>query len=344
MHQRQALALRLKGTKIMIEASLKKYPEDINDVYDLLVNKGRLHPRSNNSQVADDAKQEKGEDQIKKAENDSKPNGEDGADRDTPGVAECLPVTDPELSAVLAVLGESVPETYVRLNGKHGLPGKAWRALLAALEPVVFSKFAVQALVPSGKREIDIEDAARLCEFMTGLDDQTSLTGDLRKTRSLVSTLRELNQKAQRPAKDMRIPPDWSTDGWWRVLDHSEDELELECLAVGQLTVKPEFLGLSSGSSFLQVTVDKMWSKARCEVKDPTGARRVNCMLKFMELAAAKAISKAPAREHPDGHTLPPVDAAGVDIAIAPEAKKQRVVAKSEVDVEAPPASAAVLV
>ena len=46
--------------------------------------------------------------------------------------------SDDDDECAVKILTETIPETYIRLGGKHGLPGKAWRVLLRAMEPVVF--------------------------------------------------------------------------------------------------------------------------------------------------------------------------------------------------------------
>jgi len=323
----------------MIDKALNEHPEDVNDVYDLLANKGRL-PARNSASLPAASSGLGGPSNVKgEGENGAKKEETPEATEETAGavgVAE-LPNDDPELAHCIEVMGEKIPDTYIRFGGKHGLPGRAWKALLPTMEPLVFNRFSLAALIPSGKREIDVDQATKVNEMMTGLVDDTHLTGKLRETRVLVKTLREFNEKEGRPARNMRLPIDWSVDAWWRKDEHTEDMLTVLMLTGAVIKITAENLGVPAGEEFLGAQLENPHSKARCCVVDSTGLKRKNCLIVLAESGSQRNEVKIE-----EGGSKR-IASEAMETPEKPVAKRPRDIAKSEVHQEPPPPPSAPL-
>lgn len=281
-HQRRALTLRMRAQRTSIDKCLKNHPEDIQDVYDLLVHKGRLEPKcapepaqagggtggtGERGDAADECKAEAAEqtDEAAKVEG---------------GVVE---PPSKEEQQVLDIPGARITDSYTRFGGRHSLPGKAWRAILEVLEPVACSRFSTQALIDKGKREICPEKATNIIEFMTGLDENTPLQGDLRDTLTLTRHLCALNDGNGRPAQQLRLPPDWSEQGWWIILEHDANSLSLGHRGSEKVVaVTPAQLGIEPGPNFLKVYASQNYSMRRATLADMSGTKSKQCYSLYM--------------------------------------------------------------
>ena len=65
--------------------------------------------------------------------------------------------------------------------------------MLAQLGPVAFSPFAIKALAPKGRREVNVRTCMELVEFCKDLGEATSPTGELRDAKVLASEMHRLN-------------------------------------------------------------------------------------------------------------------------------------------------------
>lgn len=286
-HQRQALLLRNKGQKNMIDQSLKQFPEDIPEVFEFLVQKGRLTRSSGENPptpriagtggTGTDAetpvKQERDEEKDIAGEE----NGEHaGAKVEDPA--------DDDEAAVFKVLGPRIADTYNRFGGRHGLPAKAWKAILTCLEPVAFSSNNQAALVVGSRRCIDTDLACECCDFMTGCDDSTSIVGDLRCTGSLLRYLKDKNMENGRVAQLLRLPPNWATDGWWQVVERTIERIILSHLNSDEtVEVEPHHMEMEAGDDFLEVTVFRNFSLRRAVLQDASGTKILNLYGHFLK-------------------------------------------------------------
>ena len=302
-HQRQALVLRNKGQKVMIDQVLRQHPEDITDVYALLANKGRL-PRVHTPGAAVKAEGpastggtgSETEVEVKKESAGDSDNG-DGGDGAGEGDSE---IVDEEVAALIKVLGEQINDTYVRLGGRHGLPARAWKCLLACLDPISFNVRNQQAMIPKGKRDVCCDVASECCEFMTGCDESTALTGELRKTRMLVKFLRKGNEDNGSPAARLRLPPNWASDGWWIEVERDEYCVKIQqrgCPLV--MEVFPEDLGMQVGEAFDQTVIVKNFSLRRASLQDSSGTKVFNLYAHYLKSQPADEVPESGVKAEP---------------------------------------------
>lgn len=288
MHQRQALLLRLRGKFNTIQQSLRKHPEDIQDVWQLLLEKGRVQDKEtpdgsgtggtgwSPSEVKPERQEMKREEEQAMAAHDPYMTGADEAEGST---LEVVPDHDPETKEVLEAMSEEIPDRWLRFGGQRNqLPGKVLRMLMACCEPVAFSKYAIRAVIPHGKREVEAIDMLKYLEFMTGLDGCTELTGDFRKTLILIERLRELNESYGRPAKHLRLPANWLTDGWWNldILDEENALLSSKFDGARKLHLTADVLDFFN-ETMIGVSLDLNWSYSRAVVVNASRSKRKNC-------------------------------------------------------------------
>lgn len=94
----------------------------------------------------------------------------------------------------------------------------------------------------------------------------------------LVRHLVSLNEANGRPAQQLRLPPDWSEQGWWVILEHSPEALKLGHRGSDKVVeVTLAQLGLAKGAPFLAVTVNQNYSMRRATLVDATGTKSKQC-------------------------------------------------------------------
>lgn len=169
------------------------------------------------------------------------------------------------------------------------------------LEPVACSRFSTQALIPKQKREICQEHATNIIECMTGLDENIGIWGDLRDTLSLTRHLSALNMANGRPAQQLRLPPDWTEQGWWVILEHSADKLSLSHRGSEKVVeVTPAQLGVIAGPNFLSVFVNQNYSMRRATLVDATGTKSKQCYNLYMVVVKEEPVVEAQVKVEPD--------------------------------------------
>lgn len=187
MHQRRALLLRSKGQNNDIVTCMMTHPQVIPEIRQFLVTKELLPAL--------------------------------GVTKETPVEKVVKPEPPDETSAQGQDMNETCfPDTYTRIGGDlHGLSAKWLKYLLRNIEPISLGPFAVRGLIPSGRREIDVQEACRVIEFTTGMDESTGLSGELRFVRHFLDQAQAYNERNNRPARDLRLPPQWTESGWYRI-------------------------------------------------------------------------------------------------------------------------------
>lgn len=296
-HQQGQALLRNKGQKNQIDQILKRHPEDIPDVFELLVNKGRLARQSssfgNGAGVTGQPQDAAVGDNVKE-EGAAPSSADEGAS--SLGVAE--PPTGDE-AVVHDVLGATINESYLRFGGRHGSLGRAWKAILSVLEPISFTPQNQSALIPKGRREVCCDLAVECVEFMTGCDESFSFPGSLRQTSELLRFLQENNEENGRPAMMLRLPPNWDIDGWWSIVSHNEEHDIVKQKGCGmQLTVTMEDMNLDSPKEFAMVTLTRNYSLRRALFQDTSSTKQFNLYTHYIK----KSSEDSPMKSAPVGN------------------------------------------
>jgi hypothetical protein len=91
------------------------------------------------------------------------------------------------------------------------------KKILASMEPVAMSMANLRSMSLRGLGDHGKAELMKLIEFMCGLHPDTPLTGAFRKWSTLVPLVMEKNIKNGRPARDMKLPPDWKEMGFFRL-------------------------------------------------------------------------------------------------------------------------------
>ena len=156
--------------------------------------------------------------------------------------------------------------------------------LFAAVEPVSLSSNAMRgvltkcAKVPAKAARLEIH------EFITDTDPN-SLVGDKRSRTDLVDVYTERNESNFRRARDLQLPPDWTTQGVYKCTLNSQwfsismlgEHLEI-CL----------MLGIGDGQVFT-FELEQNYSKVRAEIVykfgSVTGRRKMYDLWMHAQLA-----------------------------------------------------------
>lgn len=284
LHQKRALALRMKGRKTEVIHCMVEHPEVISDLRQLCVTKGFLAPIEGDALVQEEASAASSS-RTEMAQLVQPPDGATAEDdAGSPQAKRCK--TSEPTESLLNGMPATIPETYTKIGGElHGLSAKWVKYLLAMLEPISLSSFAIRALVPPGKREIDLQAACAILEFMTGLDESTAIVGDLRQTERLVSEMRRRNEDLRRPARELLLPPDWGSCGWYRLENHTEEGLWLTMLGENPqhaAFVTPAHMGMTAGAGFMSLSIDRNFSKMRAEIVDTGRMKRLQCQMFYL--------------------------------------------------------------
>jgi hypothetical protein len=289
MHQKRYLALKLRSQKADVNWVMAEHPEAIRDIREHCVTLGYLEalvkaeqkedvvgdtgagigdlagfatpsPRGKGSHMPQDFKAENTE-----------------ADQSIPfGIVDCKATGDKVVGEPDAC--EYVPDTYIRFAGDHGLSARWYRYLFKEMEPAALGPFSIKAIIPDGKREIDLKVAIEIMEYMTDLDGDTQIRGELRKREKLLAELKRRNELNGRPALDLIMPPgDWM-EGWYATSEATETSVKLTMRkSETHLILKPSDLGMLKGADFKNIRIDKNFSKLRAELIDSTTLKRMTC-------------------------------------------------------------------
>ena len=262
MHQRRALALQLKGQLVDVITAMKEQPECILDLRQLLVHKGLLNALGPNGKPI-----MQGAHQERLPINDQTNGDDQGSDAED---AKSLPAGMTDGASTMSLSG-----TYIRLYGDHGLSAKWFKYLLAQLEPVALSPFAIKALVPKGRREVSVRTCMELVEFCTDLDEATNLTGELRDAKVLVSEMQRLSLASGRLGQHLTLPPDWSTAGWYSITRSGSESLEVRKLLEAKVGVLTRASLDIDEAAFDSLGLQRGYSKRRAELVASSGKVRV---------------------------------------------------------------------
>ena len=121
-----------------------------------------------------------------------------------------LSITD-GVVGVAPQTADAVPSKYTCLNRLSvTLMGAA---VLTPCEPMVFSKSNLRNATPHGRGEDNQILLTQICEFMTGLPPDFSLTGEYAHFSKLTPLVTALNLRRGRRCQRLEFPVDWARDG-----------------------------------------------------------------------------------------------------------------------------------
>jgi hypothetical protein len=145
---------------------------------------------------------------------------------------------------------------------------------------------------------------------MTDLDGDTQIRGELRKREKLLAELKRRNELNGRPALDLIMPPgDWM-GGWYATSEATETSVKLTMRkSETHCILKPSDLGMLKGADFMNIRIDKNFSKLRAELIDSTTLKRMTCHSLF---AAVKATDDTTPKPTERKRTPPADTAAGL--------------------------------
>lgn len=182
-------------------------------------------------------------------------------------------VPDPDADIVPNL---QLPANFTTLGGQSsGLNGPWLLYLLAMAEPILLSRHAARALVPTGKRAVPKELAWQVLEFMTNLDPETELDPNLRSVDACVAAVQLANAELGRRMNDIRLPPDWNKSGHYNIACASQASLSVvDKRSDTEIELDREALGLSSSVDMRNFSIEKNFSYTRAALVLKGGFKR----------------------------------------------------------------------
>ena len=208
--QRNCIKMKHRGIRVRVNRIMHSRPEMLSDLKDWLVQMGWW---------------DAAEDEL--------------ADQDERGASEPVEcaaskkhkVTDAkELSIASFATSEASPVDgslclHRNFNRVENVPIVHLRRWLTRMEPVAYSDAKLAQLCKHGKRDANRRVLAELVEFPTGITSNQALFakhGDGNSLAELESRLVIMNQQNGRVARDLVMPPDWDSQGYYFVQGDSQ--------------------------------------------------------------------------------------------------------------------------
>ena len=167
---------------------------------------------------------------------------------------------------------DKIPTCYVTL-GEMSM--KLLASLLTRLNPVSFSAANLRA--KQGSRAATKEVYLRLIEFVTGLDGQTALGGNLRWWPGLYQALEDGVARLGERATHCLIQPDWTTAGVFRLEASSDPDYVKFFHVNGTSSELPlRWLG-GKESTHYNLVIHYNWSDVKAKIFDRCGTPRGWC-------------------------------------------------------------------
>lgn len=230
--RQRAKLIQQKNSRRKINEIFDEHPSYIDDVQKMLESAGfeftsRASPakRKASASGVDDIKGEPQENSDIKQELGDE-DADAGVTEDTGGTGLPVPMAS-RLRSGAGVQDDDpthwAPHRYTRFETSSE---PFMLEILASIEPVAYSKLAMQSLVHRGKDE-KMRILCEHFEFATGLDRSFSLTGAHRHLPSLLGFLTQQREQEQRRARDLKVPGCWGArgDGIFELIEDGEKML-----------------------------------------------------------------------------------------------------------------------
>ena len=151
------------------------------------------------------------------------------------------------------------------------------KPLLRTVQPVVFSRFSLRGLAAKGKREATREDLMRLLTLVSGIDDMSYLTPELRSWGPLVAFIAEAVRATNFDFNTLSMPPNYPTCGHYSVSSTPEGVCLSETSGhqFRAIRIPKSLIPGKVASSGSDLFVEMNWSKTQAALSD---GRDVCCM------------------------------------------------------------------
>lgn len=188
-----------------------------------------------------------------------------------------------------------IPHCYTTIGG---CSLNYLKAMLSAIEPIAFSAFSLRGLLERGKREVSKRSVTDVLEFVTGLDYDTPLTGDMKYLPKLHTMLIATAEKLGRKGRDLQLPPDWNEVGYYQLLDLGTAVPKIKHVylrVVRDLPLDP-FAG--EAEEITSAKIEMNFSEQRASISTPLRMKAILCSDVFADLkhtvrgAAPKPLGK----------------------------------------------------
>ena len=251
-YQRKAFLLNYQAYQKEIDECLKKHPEAIPRVREMLVQLKLLPPASANDPI-------------------QKPS---------------LATVSEEENLLAKVGNEEVPLKFPSRVKFLYNPGRAGESaprhvlmyILSQVEPRVFSHHALKALAPAARKQVPPQDLATLIEFVCDYATDVPLAAEHREVQAMIDALKAAYVRCGEKAQHITLPPNWEQQGVYRWRFDPEmpfrGSLELYHEKVS-LTVDPAALSLPPETSLETLTLSSNWSTDKAMLT--SGLRQWNC-------------------------------------------------------------------
>eukprot|EP00971_Amphidinium_carterae_P057570 1138369-Amphidinium_carterae.3 len=153
---------------------------------------------------------------------------------------------------------------------------------LAAVEPIALSSNAQRSLRAARSRYISKEKLLQLYEFLTGLGPLDPMPEYLHVVSKWLNTGVEYNALRGRPARDLRLPPNWQEDGHYTIgAGELSGRTKVQHRGLGQSHGIGGFLGSASGA----LHIEHNYSQKHATLVDGDGLHRLPLMSLFPDVA-----------------------------------------------------------
>ena len=172
------------------------------------------------------------------------------------------------------------------------LSSNTLQALLCELE-ACYTPESLSRLRPSARRAVPKASLLNLIEYLTGLkhDSWIGTTGPLKSFDYLAEALGRLNVLRGRRGRDVRLPPDWASDGVYRVFVSPE----------GRVGIQHKFLEKHSMASLpdqqlrivrfpASLLIEKNWSETDALLVEVKGKLRFRIASLFADLVSENVL------------------------------------------------------
>ena len=177
-----------------------------------------------------------------------------------------------------------IPHCYTTIGGcsLHFL-----KPMLSAIEPISFSGLSLRGLVERGKREVSKRSLTDIIEFVTALDSETPLNGDMKFLPKLHFLLGQMSIARGRKGRDLRLPPDWLKDGYYRIVDETTEHPKVEHRYLGLVRALPMHKFQGGHEEIADARIDNNFSELRASISTIMGLKILICSQLFSDVIAA---------------------------------------------------------
>ena len=253
--QRRSLEMKYRGIRVKVTSLMKGKPEVLPDLRDWLVQMSLWTEDDDKAMSSGPSPAPSKPVQV------AEPDPDEGQVRE-------------ETSAPAPAAAPSVP--HKNFNKVENMPLVYLKSWLSKLEPIALAEPMLQAHTKHGKRQQNREFLAELLEFATGVQPWKQLFETTRSEAQVATfehAMCDVYKKYGAVCKDLKLPPDWRADGYYRVVAGVDDQLYVEHRFLGARVPLVDF-GLSAASP-ADIDIQYNFSEHRANIS-LKGAKPIN--------------------------------------------------------------------